>query len=115
MRILHVVTAFPRSPDDVIVPWLVELLKRLRAAGHEVEVFTSSYRGAPDQVVSGIPVHRFRYFPRRWERLTHEEAAPARMRRGLLYRGMAPCFVGAGMVAARRVCRGPPLRGLPVH
>src|SRR5436189_6187527 len=32
MRILHVVTAFPRAPDDVIVPWLVELLKRLQAA-----------------------------------------------------------------------------------
>jgi glycosyltransferase involved in cell wall biosynthesis len=105
MRILHVVTAFPRSPDDVIVPWLVELLKRLRAAGHEVEVFTSSYRGARDQVVSGIPVHRFRYFPRRWERLTHEEAAPDRLRRGLLYRVMALCFVAAGMVAAWRLCR----------
>jgi len=105
MRILHVVTAFPRSPDDVIVPWLVELLKRLQVAGHEVEVFTSSYRGAPDQVVSGIPVHRFRYFPRRWERLTHEEAAPDRMRRALLYRVMAVCFVAAGMVAAWRLCR----------
>jgi glycosyltransferase involved in cell wall biosynthesis len=105
MRILHVVTAFPRGPDDVIVPWLVELLKRLRVAGHEVEVFTSSYRGAPDQVVSGIPVHRFRYFPRRWERLTHEEAAPDRMRRAFLYRVMAVCFVVAGMVAAWRLCR----------
>ena len=105
MRILHVVTAFPRTPDDVIVPWLVELLKRLRAAGHEVAVLTSSYRGAPDQVVSGIPVHRFRYFPRRWERLTHDEAAPDRMRRGLLYRVMAVCFVTAGMVAAWRLCR----------
>ena len=105
MRILHVVTAFPRSPDDVIVPWLVDLLKRLRAAGHEVEVFTSSYRGAPDQVVSGIPVHRFRYFPRRWERLTHEEAAPDRMKRALLYRVMAVCFVVAGTVAAWRLCR----------
>jgi glycosyltransferase involved in cell wall biosynthesis len=105
MRILHVVTAFPRGPDDVIVPWLVELLKRLRAAGHEVEVLTSSYLGAPDQVMSGIPVHRFRYFPRRWERLTHEEAAPDRMRRALVYRLMAVCFVVAGMVAAWRLCR----------
>src|SRR3989440_587787 len=105
MRILHVVTAFPRSPDDVIVPWLVELLKRLQAAGHEVEVVTSSYRGAPDQVVSGIPVHRFRYFPRRWERLTHEEAAPDRMKRSLLYRLMPACFVVAGMIAVWRLCR----------
>src|SRR5881409_1649152 len=105
MRILHVVTAFPRTPDDVIVPWLVELLKRLQAAGHEVEVFTSSYRGAPDQVFAGIPVHRFRYFPRRWENLTHEEAAPDRMKRSLLYRLMPACFVVAGMVAIWRLCR----------
>src|SRR5205814_1529214 len=105
MRILHVVTAFPRSPDDVIVPWLVELLKRLQAAGHEVEVFTSSYRGAPDQVVGGIPVHRSRYLLRRWERLTHEEAVPDRMKRSLLYRLMPACFVVAGMIAAWRLCR----------
>src|SRR5258706_239269 len=105
MRILHVVTAFPRTPDDVIVPWLVELLKRLRAAGHDVEVFTSSYRGAPDQVFAGIPVHRFRYFLRRWESLTHEETALDRMKRSLLYRLMPACFVLAGMVAIWRLCR----------
>src|SRR5437762_11221426 len=105
MRILHVVTAFPRTPDDVIVPWLVELLKRLRAAGHEVEVFTSSYRGAPDEVFAGIPVHRFRYFLRRWENLTHEETAPDRMRRSLLYRVLPLLFVAAGMLAIWRHCR----------
>src|SRR6266568_2801844 len=77
MRILHVVTAFPRTADDVIVPWLVELLQRLKTRGHDVEVFTSSYRRARDQVFAGIPVHRFRYFPRRWENLTHEDAALA--------------------------------------
>jgi glycosyltransferase involved in cell wall biosynthesis len=105
MRILHIVTAFPRTPDDVIVPWLVELLQRLRAAGHDVEVFTSSYRGAPDQIFAGIPVHRFRYFPRRWESLTHEEAAPDRMKRSLLYRLMPAGFVLAGMAAIWRLCR----------
>lgn len=105
MRILHVVTAFPRSPDDVITPWLVELLRRLRAAGHEVEVFTSAYKGSGDHVFAGIPVHRFRYFPRRWENLTHEETAPDRMRRSLLYRLMPLCFVAAGMLAIWRLCR----------
>src|SRR5256886_16497253 len=100
MRILHVVTAFPRSPDDVIVPWLVELLKRLLAAGHEVEVFTSSYRGAPDQVVSGIPGHRFRYFLRRGARLTHEEAAPDRMKRSRLYRPLPAGSLLPALIAA---------------
>jgi glycosyltransferase involved in cell wall biosynthesis len=50
-------------------------------------------------------VHRFRYFPRRWERLTHDEAAPDRMKRSLLYRTMAVGFVLAGMVAIWRRCR----------
>jgi glycosyltransferase involved in cell wall biosynthesis len=106
MRILHIVTAFPRTSGDVITPWLVELLQRLRAGGgHEVEVFTSAYKGAGDQVVDGIPVHRFRYFFRRWENLTHEETAPDRMRRSLLYRVLPLFFVAAGMLAIWRHCR----------
>lgn len=105
MRLLHVVTAFPRTADDVITPWLVELLKRLRAAGHEVAVFTSAYKGLGDQELGGIPVHRFRYFFRPWENLTHEETAPDRMRRSLLYRLLPFCFVAAGMLAIWRHCR----------
>src|SRR5262245_9010929 len=105
MRILHVVTAFPRGPDDPITPWLVELLQRLRAAGHDVEVFTSAYKGSPDQTFAGIPVHRFRYFLRRWENLTHEETAPDRMRRSLLYRVLPLFFVAAGMLAIWRLAR----------
>ncbi len=50
-------------------------------------------------------MHRFRYFPRRWEKLTHEETAPDRMKRSLLYRLMPACFVLAGMVAIWRLCR----------
>jgi glycosyltransferase involved in cell wall biosynthesis len=106
MRILHVVTAFPRSEGDPITPWLVELLQRLRAeGGHDVEVFTSAYKGSPDQTFAGIPIHRFRYFFRRWENLTHEETAPDRMRRSLLYRVMPLFFVIAGILAIRRLVR----------
>ncbi len=105
MRVLHVVTAFPRTADDVITPWLVELLKSLRSGGVEAEVFTSAYRGMGDQVFQGIPVYRFRYFFRRWENLTHEETAPDRMRRSLLYRVLPAFFVAAGMLAIWRHCR----------
>ena len=105
MRILHVVTAFPRSRDDVMVPWLVELLKRLPAAGYEVEVFTSAYRGGGGDSYEGIPVHRFRYFPARWEDLTHDEAAADRMRRSLLYRVMPLFYIAGGMWAIWRLAR----------
>lgn len=98
-------TAFPRSADDVITPWLVALLKRLQAAGHEVEVFTSAYRGGGGSMYDGIPVHRFRYSPARWENLTHDEAAPDRMRRSLLYRVLPLFYVLGGLWGIRRLTR----------
>ncbi len=105
MRILHVLTAFPRSPDDVIVPWLVALLKRLQAEGYEVEVFTSAYRGGGGDSFDGIPVHRFRYFLSRWEDLTHDEATPDRMRRSLLYKILPLFYVLGGLREIRRLTR----------
>jgi len=73
--------------------------------GYDVDVFTSAYRGLGDQVFQGIPVYRFRYFLRHWENLTHEETAPDRMRRSLLYRLLPLWFVAAGMFAIWRHCR----------
>ncbi len=105
VRILHVVTAFPRYEGDVIAPWLVELLQRLKAAGHDVEVFCSAYRGGGGREYAGIPVLRFRYFPARWEDLTHDEAAPDRMRRSWRYAVMPAFYVAGGMLAIWRLGR----------
>lgn len=105
MRILHVVTAFPRAPGDIIAPWLVELLRRQRAAGMEVEVFAPAYRGGGNSEFEGIPVHRFRYFPARWEDLTHDQGTVDRVGGGLRYKLMAPFYVLAGMRAAWRLAR----------
>ena len=105
MRILHIVTAFPRYAEDPIAPWLVELLRRLRARGHEIDVLASSYRGLDDQTLDGIRVHRFRYFPARWERLTHEETAPDRMQRSPLYAVMPLFFLLSGMRRAWQLAR----------
>src|SRR5207249_10315763 len=105
MRILHLVTAFPRDERDIIAPWLVELIKRQRAAGHDAQVFAPSYHGSGDDLFAGIPVHRFRYFFARWEALTHDESAADRMRRSVLYRLMPAPFVLAGMFAVWRLCR----------
>ena len=105
MRILHIVTAFPRFPNDIISPWLVEMLKRLRAAGHDVEVLAPAYRGGGNREFDGIPVHRFRYFPARWEDLTHDQATPDRLRRSLRYKIMLLFYVLGGVWAAWRLGR----------
>src|SRR3989441_3905616 len=105
MRVLHVVTAFPRGPGDIIAPWLIELLRRQRAAGLDVEVFAPAYRGGGNESHEGIPVHRFRYFPARWEDLTHDEAAADRMGRSVLYRVLPLFYVAGGLWAGWRVAR----------
>ena len=105
MRILHVVTAFPRAPGDIIAPWLIELIRRQRAAGLEVEVFAPAYRGGGNSEFEGIPVHRFRYFPGRWEDLTHDQGTVDRVGHSIRYKLMAAFYVLAGMRAAWRLGR----------
>ena len=105
MRILYTVTAFPREAGDVITPWLIETIQRLRAQEVEVEVLAPSYRGLGDQVVNGIRVHRFRYAPKGLETLTHDQTAPDRIRERPAYLGLVPGYVAAGAWAASRLAR----------
>jgi phosphatidylinositol alpha-1,6-mannosyltransferase len=108
VRILIVSTAFPRERDDPTVKWLAETLRRLSAEDggpYEFEVLTSAYRGGGNTSLDGIPIHRFRYFFARWERLTHEESAPDRMRRSWLYAALPAFYLVFGTIAAWRLAR----------
>jgi glycosyltransferase involved in cell wall biosynthesis len=105
VKVLFIVTAFPRGESDVITPWLVQTIHRLRAFGVEVEVLAPSYRGLPDQLFQGIRVHRFRYAPAAWETLTHDQTAPDRIRQRPLYSALLPGYMMAGSVAAARLAR----------
>lgn len=101
-------TAFPRDEEDVITPWLVELIRRSRKRGIEAEVLTSSYRGSEDHRLSGIPVRRFRYAPAAWETLTHDETAPDRVGRSPLHAALVPLYLAGGCAAAWRAGREAP-------
>ncbi|HUG41004.1 MAG TPA: glycosyltransferase family 4 protein [Longimicrobiales bacterium] len=115
MKVLQIVTAYPRAPDDLITPWLVETLKRLGARGVEAEVLAPAYRGGADQVVDGIRVHRFRYAPARWEDLTHDQTAPDRVADRPAYLALLPGYVLAGSRAAARLARTGAFDVLHVH
>lgn len=108
MRVLHVVTAFPRSRSDVITPWLVRLLVGLRDRGVEAEVLAPAYRGSPDGVHEGIPVHRFRYAPAAIETLTHDQTVPDRLGERPWYAALLPLYLAGGTAAAWRAGRGGP-------
>ena len=109
------VTAFPRWEGDVITPWLFETLKRLQSQEIEVKVLTSSYKGLKSQVVSGIHVLRFRYFLKPWENLTHEEHAPDRMKKGILYKILPFFYLIFGSAAIIRAVRREPFDIVHVH
>lgn len=115
MRILYIVSAYSRTDDDVITPWLSETIRHLRARGVEVEVLAPSYRGLADQTIGDVRVHRFRYAPRRWEDLTHDQTAPDRVRERPAYLSLVPGYVVAGSVAAARLARSGRFDVLHVH
>lgn len=106
MKVLYLVTAYPRDPADVITPWMVETIHRLGDRGVEVEVLAPSYRGLGTRLVDGVRVHRFRYAPRPWETLTHDQTAPDRIRQRPVFLGLVPPYVAAGSLAAARLARG---------
>ena len=104
MKVLYITTAFPRYDGDVISPWLVETIKRLKERGIETEVFTSSYKGLRDQKICSIDVKRFRYFFKKWENLTHEETTPDRLKRGIFYKILVLFYVIGGIIGIVRLC-----------
>ncbi len=104
MKVLFVVTAFPRFEGDVITPWLVETIRRLQDQNISVEIFTSAYRGLKENTIYGIKVHRFRYFLRKWEKLTHDETVPDRLRKGILYKLLALFYIFGGTLSIIHHC-----------
>ena len=109
MRVVHVVTAFPRHDGDPITPWLGQLLLGLRERGLDVAVLAPAYRGGGATEWRGIPVRRFRYAPARLETLTHDETAPDRLRSRPAHLGLLPGYLLGGSLASIRMgTSGPP-------
>lgn len=115
MKVLYITTAYPRSESDVITPWLVETIRQLQNRSVEVTVFTSSYKGLRNQTILGTKVKRFRYFFTRWEKLTHEETAIDRVRKGLLNKILALSYLVCGTIAVWRLCRAEKFDIIHVH
>ncbi len=105
MKVLIVVTAYPRDKGDVITPWLVELIQRLQKRGIHVSVFTSSYKGLGNQMLNGVKIYRFRYFLKQYERLTHEETAVDRIKRGPLNLILAVFYILFGTLSIVRLVK----------
>lgn len=105
LRVIHIVTAYQRYEEDVITPWLSALLSSQRSRGIEASVLAPSYRGLASGRIGGIPVERFRYAPRPWETLTHDETVPDRLRRSPRHACLLPAYLAGGLWASARAGR----------
>lgn len=62
-EVLLVTSSFPRWPGDATTPFILHLAQDLRALGWNLRVLAPHAPGAArDEVLEGVPVHRFRYF-----------------------------------------------------
>lgn len=114
MRVLYITTNFPRWEGDPHSPWIVQAILLLRERGVEVEVLAPSYQGLGDHYIYGIPVHRYRYFFRPWESLTHTEGAPNKIKNPL-YLGLVPPYMFFGALATARLSRSGNFDVIHVH
>ncbi len=73
LKVCVIASTYPRYHDDYAVPWLRTSVSQMAARGHEVTILAPSFEGLRSHQIDGTDVVRFRYSPRRWERLTHEQ------------------------------------------
>ena len=105
LRILVIASTYPRHENDYAVPWLRESVRHLVNFGHHVTVLAPSFKGLASHEIDGVAVHRFRYSPACWEKLTHEEGAPSRIRNQPLFQVLGLPYVLLGAWAGRRLAR----------
>lgn len=105
VRVLHLTSSFPRDAGDHVAPFLLDLARAQQAAGLEVAVLAPHDAGARrSEDLFSIGVHRFRYAPDRWERLSYRGGLLGRSRTagGLL---LLPVFFLAFTVSTLRLAR----------
>lgn len=72
-------SVYARNPEDSEVPWMRKSHAELMAQGVHLEMVAPSWQGLSSHQIDGISVRRFRYAPKSWEILTHDEGAPTKL------------------------------------
>lgn len=104
-KVLVIGSVYPRFHEDAEVPWLRSSVAHLRAAGVEVQVLAPTYKGLKSHEIDGVKVNRFRYAPKDWEMLTHEEGAPSKMASKPWLQLLAIPYIISGFFRCLSLCR----------
>lgn len=108
MKVLITASTLPRWDGDAVPAFVLEQAIALRRAypGLEIEILAPHHAGAlRDEVMGGIPVHRFRYFwPAGLQKLAYPAILPNLRRNRWLYL-QVPFLLLAECAAILRRCR----------
>jgi glycosyltransferase involved in cell wall biosynthesis len=116
LQVLFLAHAYPRFAGDPVGSFIHNLAVALRDEGVDAVVVAPSAPGVPaHDVIDGIPVHRFRYAPRRFETLAYTGTMSAQVSAGLLGKGMLAAFLVAGWWVSVRVARRMQSRVVHAH
>ena len=115
MKIVSITTAFPRNENDVLIPWIIKLINLLKTKEAETEIFTSSYCGRKSETSNNIKVFRFRYFFKKWEKLSHDMSVPEKLKSNKFYFFVLPFFMLFGMISAKKFAENNDFDLIHVH
>src|SRR5574342_1176596 len=106
MRVLFLTHSYPRTSGDAAGAFLLHLATALKAQDVEVTVVAPAGDHLPaHEGLDGIPVHRFRYAPRRFQRLAYTGQMAEEVRRSLSAKLALLGFLGSGFAKGARVRR----------
>ena len=106
MRVLFLTHSYPRTSGDAAGAFLLHLAAALKGQDVDVTVVAPAGDHLPShEVLDGIPVHRFRYAPRRFQRLAYTGQMAEEVRRSLSAKIALLGFLGSGFASGARVRR----------
>ncbi len=71
LKILFLTSSYPRDQEDVASVFLRYFAEALAARGNEVQVLAPADGKSATDIDGKIAVHRFQYFPLRWQKLAY--------------------------------------------
>ena len=93
MKICFVSISYPRNSGDYVLPSL-HIEGKLLSEDHRVDVVTSNDTTSPTfKEFDGVRVHRFNYFIKRFQVLTHSGGLISKLRERWYYWLMIPSFL----------------------